>query len=68
LTLTISNLDGSPFDPYTLRDIYYGNSKKQENLCESPTSDKAYYHTRDFKPVDLSKNKVEVVLESTSEG
>jgi hypothetical protein len=60
-TLTFSQTDGSPIDPFTMKDIFYGNSKKDVNLCDFAGS-LNYYHTADFAQVDLSANQTEVIL------
>lgn len=48
-----------------MRDIYFGDSAKDPNLCE-PVSDKYYYHTKDFAAVDLTQPNATVTLESTA--
>jgi hypothetical protein len=60
LTLTLQ-IENGMIDPFTMRDIYFGRTDKDINLC-APVSDKSYYHTKDFQQIDLTKNSVEIEL------
>jgi len=59
-TLTFT-LDGGEIDPFAMRDIYYGDDSKDLNMCQA---DGAFYHAKDFKAPDLTKNTVDVTLQS----
>ena len=62
-TLTITS-DAGNIDQLSLRDIYFGNSAEDLNICDKQAT---FYHTKDYKPVDLTKkNQAEVVLQSDS--
>jgi len=63
-TMTLS-IDMSAQTPFNMRDIYFGNSKTDLNLCE-PYSTTNYYHTKDNAAIDLTKSQVEVELVSTN--
>jgi hypothetical protein len=64
--LTIQSLDSEPLDLTVLRDIHFGNTKVDLNVCEG---DKAhYYKPKDGKAPDLTSNYASVVLTPNENG
>lgn len=63
-TLTISNPDGTPIDMTVFRDIIFGNSKRDINLCDVS---KNYYALKDgATTIDLSASTATATLSSLS--
>jgi hypothetical protein len=60
-TLNISKADGTPIPFFDMKDIHWGNSALDINIC-NPSSQ--YYRTKDGALPDLTGNTVTVVLQS----
>ena len=65
-TLTLVSADGKGFNPFTMRDIYYGDSAKDINLCDQIGAS-SYYHTVDFTTPTLNGPNATFILQSKSD-
>lgn len=52
-TLIIEGTDGLPLDLFAMRDIYYGDSSKNINMCDTAKKSQ-YYYIKEGKMPDLS--------------